>query len=217
MKTTFTGPLTVGKGKIKGELRLGDADNTHYVGFASPTTVTTSLVWKLPSTDGSANQVLKTDGAGNLGWATDASNSPGGTTGQVQYNNAGSFGGVPEGSAGFVLTSNGAGVAPSFQAHGPHDNWATVQTADFTADADRGYPVNTTGGAIVVTLPASASLGHEVSIIDYAGTAATNNITINRNGHKIQGAASNMTVSTNRAAFTLVYIDATQGWLLRDV
>ncbi len=69
----------------------------------------------------------------------------------------------------------------------------------------------------MVTLPASASLGHEVSIIDYAGTAATNNITINRNGHKIQGAASNMTVSTNRAAFTLVYIDATQGWLLRDV
>ena len=57
---------------------------------------------------------------------------------------------------------------------------------------------------------------HKVSIIDYAGTADTNNITIGRNGHNIQGAASDMTVSTERAAFTLVYVDSTQGWLLKD-
>ena len=94
--------------------------------------------------------------------------------------------------------------------------WQAVKTSSFTAVAGEGYFVNTTGGVITVTLPASATIGNEIAIIDYAGTADTNNITIARNGHKIQGAESNMTVLTERAAFTLVYVDATQGWLLRD-
>ena len=42
----------------------------------------------------------------------------------------------------------------------------------------------------------------------------TNNITIGRNSHKIQGDVADLTVSTERAAFTLVYVNATQGWLL---
>ena len=91
-----------------------------------------------------------------------------------------------------------------------------IKTANFTAVAGEGYFVNTTGGVITATLPSSATIGNEVSIIDYAGTADTNNITIGRNGHNIQGAASDMTVSTERAAFTLVYVDSTQGWLLKD-
>ena len=94
--------------------------------------------------------------------------------------------------------------------------WQAVKTSSFTAVAGEGYFVNTTGGVITVTLPSSATIGNEISIIDYAGTADTNNITVARNGHKIQGAESNLTVLTERAAFTLVYVDATQGWLLRD-
>jgi len=95
-------------------------------------------------------------------------------------------------------------------------SWQAVKTANFTAVAGEGYFINTTGGVITATLPSSATIGNEVSIIDYAGTADTNNITIGRNGHNIQGAASDMTVSTERAAFTLVYVDSTQGWLLKD-
>ena len=94
--------------------------------------------------------------------------------------------------------------------------WQAVKTSNFNAVAGEGYFVNTAGGAVTVTLPTSASIGDEVSVIDYGATADTHNITIGRNGHKIQGAASNMTVATERAAFTLVYVDATQGWLLKD-
>ena len=95
-------------------------------------------------------------------------------------------------------------------------SWQAVKTSDFTAVAGEGYFVNTTSGAITATLPSSASIGDEVSIIDYAGTADSNNITIGRNSHKIQGASADLTVSVERAAFTLVYVDSTQGWLLRE-
>ena len=95
-------------------------------------------------------------------------------------------------------------------------SWQAVKTSDFTAAAGEGYFVNTTSGAITVTLPGSASIGDEVSIIDYAGTADTNNITIGRNSHKIQGDSSDLTVSTERAGFSLVYVNSTQGWLLKD-
>ena len=61
----------------------------------------------------------------------------------------------------------------------------------------------------------------QILLLDYAGTADTNNITIivsNVDGHNIQDAASDMTVSTERAiAFTLVYVDSTQGWLLKHI
>ena len=46
-----------------------------------------------------------------------------------------------------------------------------------------------------MTLPSSATQGDEVSVIDYAGTAHTNNLTIGRNSHKIQGSAADLTVS----------------------
>jgi len=52
------------------ELRLADTDSSHYVGFKSPGTVTSNKIWTLPSADGTANQVLKTDGSGTLSWAT---------------------------------------------------------------------------------------------------------------------------------------------------
>ena len=95
-------------------------------------------------------------------------------------------------------------------------DWQTVITTNTTMVAGRGYFVNTTSGAITMTLPASAVRGDEVWIIDYAGTFDTNNLTVGRNSHNIQGDASDLTVSTERAGFTLVYVDATQGWLLKD-
>jgi len=120
-----------------------------------------------------------------------------------------------DGTADQILTTNGSGQL-SFVDNSGGTSWVAVKTSDFTAVGGEGYFVNTTGGAVAVTLPASPSLGDEVTVVDYAGTADTNNITINRNSHKIQGDASNLTISTERAGFTLVYVDATQGWLLKD-
>jgi len=94
-------------------------------------------------------------------------------------------------------------------------DWQAVKTTTFTAVAGEGYFVNTNGGAFTMTLPATPSIGDEVSFVDYAGTFDTNNLTIGRNSENIQGSAADLTVSVERAANTLVYTDGTQGWLLK--
>ena len=92
--------------------------------------------------------------------------------------------------------------------------WQTVQTASFTAVAGRAYPVNTTSAAITVTLPASPSAGNIVQLTDYAGTWATNNVTVAPNGNKINGGTAVFPAASARESLALVYIDATQGWLV---
>jgi hypothetical protein len=92
----------------------------------------------------------------------------------------------------------------------------TAKTSGFTAVSGNGYFVNTTSGAITVTLPSSPSASAVVGIADYANTADTNNITINRNGSNIQGAAADFKISKEGLSIILVYVDATQGWLSVD-
>ena len=99
-------------------------------------------------------------------------------------------------------------------------DWQAVVVADgstvTSATAGEGYFINTTSAAHTIQLPSSPSIGDEISIIDYAGTFDTNNLTVGRNGKNIQGSAADLTVSTERAGFTLVFVDDTQGWLLKD-
>jgi len=95
-------------------------------------------------------------------------------------------------------------------------SWQAVKTSGFTAVAGEGYFINTTSGAIEMDLPAG-NIGDEISFIDYAGTFDSNALTIDQNGsEKIAGSTDPLTVSVERAANTLVYVDGTQGWLLKN-
>ena len=115
--------------------------------------------------------------------------------------------------SGTVALASGA-TQTGFGRTGTVDWNTTKKTADFTATNGDGFFVDTSGGSnITVTLPSSPSAGNIVAIADYAGTAATNKIIIARNGSNIQGVASNAEIATNREARTLVYVDATQGWV----
>jgi len=95
--------------------------------------------------------------------------------------------------------------------------WQSVITADgstaTSAVAGQGYLIDTTSATHTINLPSSASNGDSIVIKDYAGTFNTNNLTIGRNGHNIQGAANDSRISSNRANVTLVYIDSTKGWV----
>ncbi len=94
---TMTGALTI---NAANEVRFADTDSSNYVGFKSPGTVSANKIWTLPAADGTANQVLKTDGAGNLGWVT-------ASTGSVtNVSSSNSDIGVATGASTPVLTLN---------------------------------------------------------------------------------------------------------------
>jgi len=155
--------------QTQSEVRFQDTSGGQYVGLRASTTVATSYTLNLPTTSGTANQVLVTDGSNNLSFAT---------------------------------VSGGAA-------------WQAVQSTSFTATAKYGYFIDTTSAAITATLPASPTIGDFIQFIDYSGTFDTNNLTIGRNGNKIQGDASDLTVSVERAGLTLIYTGSSvQGWLL---
>ena len=88
-------------------------------------------------------------------------------------------------------------------------------SSNITLAKGNGYMVDCSS-ARTLTLPTSAAIGDEIRIIDATGESNTNNITVARNGHKIQSAASDLTISTNRAAIGLVYFNVAQGWLLTE-
>ena len=117
------------------------------------------------------------------------------------------------GSGGFANVTVGSNLALSAGTLTAGLVWQSVQTTGFTAVAGRAYPCNTTSAAFTVTLPSSPSAGDQITLTDYAGTWDTNNLTINPNGGKINGDTNNGTVSTERGAVNLVYVDSTQGWI----
>ena len=120
------------------------------------------------------------------------------------------------GGNGYLLKSTTGGVLTWEEADAGGTSWQSVITSTTSATAGNGYFCNTTGGAFSLTLPGSPSIGDEVTFVDYAGTFDTYNLTVARNGKKIQGSAADLTVATERAAATLVFVDDTQGWLLRN-
>ena len=120
-----------------------------------------------------------------------------------------------DGAADEFLKTDGSGNL-SFSAVSGGTSWQAVKTTGFTAVAGEGYFCDTSSGAFTATLPASPSLGDEVTLVDYAGTFDTNNLTVGRNSENIQGSAADLTVSIERAGLTLVYSGSTYGWLLKD-
>ena len=96
-------------------------------------------------------------------------------------------------------------------------NWcSTIYTnspGTVTATSGKGFFLNTTSGAITINLPSSPSVGDIVAIKDYADTFDTNAVTVGRGGSKIGGLCLDATLNTEGQSVTLIYADATQGWV----
>jgi hypothetical protein len=134
-------------------------------------------------------------------WTTGTRPS-GAAAGQTGYNS----------TLGLLETYNGT----TWVQGGGGPQWQAVQTANFTATAGNGYPVNTTSAIIEVTLPASPNAGDQITLTDYAGTWGTNKVKVILNGKNLNGVGGvdyALNLITNRQSVNLVYIDLTQGWL----
>ena len=105
---------------------------------------------------------------------------------------------------GNVLTSNGTTWQSSAPAAGGIV-YTAVKTTTYTAVSNDGVLTNTTGGAFTVNLPASPATGTQVFIADSAGTWATNNLTIGRNGSTIEGSATDLVCDISGVNVQCVY------------
>lgn len=84
-------------------------------------------------------------------------------------------------------------------------------SANTTLVAKKRYFV-TSASALTLTLPASPVLNDEIQIVDASGNASTYNITVARNGNKINGGTGNLIIDNNGGWYTLLYTGATYGW-----
>ena len=112
---------------------------------------------------------------------------------------------------GTTVVNNG--TQTGFGRTGTVDWDTTPKTGTFTAVSGVGYFVDTSGAVSTANLPAGVA-GAIISFADYTRTFQTNNLTITPNGsEKIGGVAANFIAQTEGQSITLVYVDATEGWI----
>ena len=118
-------------------------------------------------------------------------------------------------AAGLVLAANDTAGTLAWQT--PKSFTYSTVTTNFSAVNFGGYFVNTTAGGVTATLPASPAVGDTIRFLDAAKTFDTNTFTVARNGKLMQGDAADLTVSTESAAFELIFSGDTFGWRIFSV
>ena len=95
--------------------------------------------------------------------------------------------------------------------------WRTITASTDNVYAGENIFVNTTSNTVNLTLPTTPAVGSEIRFMDLADNFDSNALTLTPGGSdKVFGAASAGTVSTEGAAFSLVYTGATYGWKITE-
>ena len=119
---------------------------------------------------------------------------------------------VPVGST-MLIHSNGTDARLDILQKGNFAITSSSITA-YTAVAGDNLLIDTAAAQVTITLPASPSMGDEVSIMDVSATGGfgSNKVVVDRNGQPIRGAASNLDLTSNNQSIKLRYTNATKGW-----
>ena len=119
---------------------------------------------------------------------------------------------VPVGST-MLIHSNGTDARLDILQKGNFAITSSSITA-YTAVPGDNLLIDTQAAQVTITLPASPTMGDEVSIMDVTATGGfgTNKVIVNRNGSNIRGAASNLDLATNNQSIKLRFTNATKGW-----
>tara|TARA_R100001079_G_scaffold91601_1_gene54139 strand:+ start:417 stop:1115 length:699 start_codon:yes stop_codon:yes gene_type:complete len=111
----------------------------------------------------------------------------------------------------YVLYSDGTNIVKANE----YRKWRTVSAAE-TVQAGAKLFVETNGGAVTITLPASPAIGDEVHFVDSRYTFDSAALTVGRNSSKIANTSADLVVNTEGAAFGLVYSGSNVGWTFTD-
>jgi len=119
-----------------------------------------------------------------------------------------------------AVTINGSSVSLGGSATLKHIEWQALTVADgsttLTAEAGKGYFLDTNTGVIEVFLPSSPTRGDTIVLVDYGGTFGTNQCIINTGGQLIDSTTGpDFKVTTNNAVVELVYVDSNKGYLVK--
>ena len=119
---------------------------------------------------------------------------------------------VPVGST-MLIHSNGTDSRLDILQKGNFAITSSSITA-YTAVPGDNLLIDTAAAQVTITLPATPTMGDEVSIMDVSATGGfgSNKVVVNRNGSNIRGAASNLDLATNNQSIKLRFTNATKGW-----
>ena len=237
--TTGTISLNAANGNITSNTYIGNVVVTN--------TANLGAVGNLTITGGSANYVLQTNGSGSLTWVAQRTtvtvdnftgngvqtaftlsttpssindtivNYNGALVLRTAYSLAGAvltFSSPPANQAEIEITTGGPGGGGGGSSSALTWN---IASSNATMSTSNGYFVDTSSAAKTMTLPSSATLGDTIRINDLAGSFSTNNLTVARNGHKIQGIAQDLLVDVDQSSFGLVYSNSTYGWKVLEL
>ena len=173
-----------------------------------------SLTMPASTTGGNANRVFFVEDGTTRGTAAQSFTVTLLTTGQAGATQVP----LPEGATALVYSRGSVPATTLGMIQKGMTSVTAASKTTYTAVANDQIVVDTAANVVTITLPATPAVGDEVTIMDGSATGgfATNNCVVARNGSNIEGAASDDSLTVNNQCVTLIYANATKGWLYKS-
>ena len=173
-----------------------------------------TLTMPASTTGGNANRVFFVEDGTTRGGAGDSFTVTLLTTGQAGATQVP----LPEGATALVYSRGSVPATTLGMIQKGMTSVTAASKTTYTAVANDQIVVDTAANVVTITLPATPAVGDEVTIMDGSATGgfATNNCVVARNGSNIEGAASDDNLTVNNQCVTLIYANATKGWLYKS-
>jgi len=173
-----------------------------------------TLTMPASTTGGNANRVFFVEDGTTRGTAAQSFTVTLLTTGQAGATQVP----LPEGATALVYSRGSVPATTLGMIQKGMTSVTAASKTTYTAVANDQIVVDTAANVVTITLPATPAVGDEVTIMDGSATGgfATNNCVVARNGSNIEGAASDDSLTVNNQCVTLIYANATKGWLYKS-
>jgi len=173
-----------------------------------------TLTMPASTTGGNANRVFFVEDGTTRGTAAQSFTVTLLTTGQAGATQVP----LPEGATALVYSRGSVPATTLGMIQKGMTSVTAASKTTYTAVANDQIVVDTAANVVTITLPATPAIGDEVTIMDGSATGgfATNNCVVARNGSNIEGAASDDSLTVNNQCVTLIYANATKGWLYKS-